>query len=285
MDRLYYDLDFRVYSFKIAPPYYEKKGVILSWLDENRKKHLADISPLKGFSKESFEEVLEILKKPDFFKNETLPNSLDFALNHPIIIGEQIKPKQTSRLILSEGCLRKNLTNFKTLKFKVHGFTNERLIDHIKAFSSTHDIRLDANRKALDPKFRKFLLDHPEIYRFIEEPKICDPDDKKLKIALDETLYLEKKIPDEFIPSAIVYKPTLAGSIFRIKPFLDLAIKKNIPIIVSSSFESEIGLLMLMKLMDQINCNQDGGLDTFLEDHLFENLSFNPPQYIPCALF
>jgi O-succinylbenzoate synthase len=279
MDRLYHDLTITPYTMKIPSPFCEKKGLILSWINEKNQKCLSDISPLKGFSQESYEEVLRLVTSKDFYKKNDLTPSLDFALHHPIIENEIIKKQKTSKLILSEASLSQDLACFSTIKIKTTLFEPRRLISIIKENASRYNIRLDANRQKLDPELKRFLQDHPNLYSFIEEPIIEKEEDKRLKIALDETLYLEKTLPKDFIPSAIVYKPTLCGSIHRIKPFLDFATQNDISLIISSSFESEIGIAMLLKLMDQLDCHEEGGLDTFTNDHKFQYLSFNKPYY------
>lgn len=279
MDRLYHDLKISPYRLKIPPPFHEKKGFILSWIDEHNNSYLADVSPLKGFSKQSYEELLALVLTKDFYHQKNLPPSLDFALHHPIKQQETIPRQKTAKLILSPDCLLKDLSCFSTLKIKTTLFETNLLIRLIKTLSKTFTIRLDANRQKLDLKLKNFLIEHPDLYAFIEEPLIEEEADLKLKIAIDETLYLEKEIPSSFIPHAIVYKPTLCGSIHRIDPFLQYAKTHQIPLIISSSFESEIGIAMLLKLMSTLNCQEDGGLDTFCTEHPFTHLSFKKPFY------
>lgn len=83
-----------------------------------------------------------------------------------------------------------------------------------------------------------------------------------MPIALDELLAQGK--PWEPIPQlkALVLKPTLLGSLCRCEALVARAKALNLKIVVSSSFESGVGLSQLAKLASEWDPQQPPGLDT-----------------------
>ena len=113
---------------------------------------------------------------------------------------------------------KKKIPLFKTLKIKLNAFTDEEIIELLTTLSRTHTVRLDAQREPLSSILMDFLLSHEELYEYIEEPKLTSHKANELKIALDETLYIEKQIPQLPNLQALVYKPTLCGGLQEITP-------------------------------------------------------------------
>jgi O-succinylbenzoate synthase len=284
MDLLYNDLKFFPYSLRLGAPFLEKKGVHVSWINESNISCYADISPLQGYSQETLNDIIKKLEKIRIQKNLNhidLYPSMDFALNHPLLEGESINPLRYQALVYRHDLDIKPLHLFKTLKIKINSFEDNEVISLIKTYSKTHDLRLDAERKPLSKKLLNFLIEHENHYDYIEEP-LCH-DRKGLKIALDETLYIEKTMNDFQDVHALIYKPTLCGGLKKIELFLEAAKKHHLKIILSSSYESSLGLLMLMKLHQELNKTQviDIGLDTLPLGEPRTYLSKNPPYLVP----
>ncbi|MCL6269439.1 o-succinylbenzoate synthase [Sansalvadorimonas sp. 2012CJ34-2] len=134
-------------------------------------------------------------------------------------------------------------------------------------------IRVDANRgwswcdamafaKAIDPG-RISRMD------FIEEPLTDQrllPDfaeQSNLPIALDESLQGHYRMPELFTGlNALVVKPTLAGGVLRCRRLAQLARENNLQLVVSSSYESNIGIDFLTELAGQQAPETAPGLDT-----------------------
>ena len=128
----------------------------------------------------------------------------------------------------------------------------------------------------LDQLFIDFLIENHSLYDFIEEPLLHQKNAPFLKVALDETIYLNEEISDFLNIKAIIYKPTLCGGLEKIRKFIGVY-----PIILSSCFESSIGLKRIIKLhqtLSQEN-NLAIGLDTMPERDPFHLLIKQPPVY------
>jgi O-succinylbenzoate synthase len=147
-------------------------------------------------------------------------------------------------------------------------------------------LRLDANRSwdlETAIKFGK-NLDHIGI-EYIEEP-LNKPEDLPLfyhacgmHFALDETLH---HIMDPTISfnsytglAALVLKPTLIACMSRLLSLIDQAKNQNILAVLSSSYESDIGLTLLAQLAGSISGEEIAvGLDTA---SIFQNRIIKTP--------
>lgn len=133
-------------------------------------------------------------------------------------------------------------------------------------------LRLDANRAwSFDDaaRFAETILDsEPE---YIEEP-LFDPSRLQelvkrtgVRVALDESLVdmTPKELPSYPHISVIVLKPTLLGGLERAAMFARQAREMNIKVIVSSCFESSVGIAALIQFAATYNTiDTAAGLDT-----------------------
>ena len=282
MDQFFDALTITPYTLKLEAPFYVKKGFHLEWRNKEGKKLISDVSPLIGYSKESVSLVYDQLNALQLGKNipdEKLYPSVHFALNHPIEDFSKIKKQRYQALIQKNSWEKdvKKIALFKTLKIKTKDFSDHELINLILELSPSHLIRLDAQRAQLSPLLRDFLLSHENLYDYIEEPGLQDKKAHDLKIALDETLYLEKNIPNLPHMAAFIYKPTLCGGLNRMEGFFKKAFEDKIPIILSSCYESSLGIAMLMQLQQGLDSFQDCGLDTSSMDEEKPYLKNSPP--------
>lgn len=280
MDMFLHDLKIKPFQFTSPYPHGERQGLYLEWYDKDQRKQISDVCLLPGYSMESYQDVIDQLNlvKNKAIKSSILYPSLHFALFHPLNLDDSIKPQKYQALI-QKNTLRFDLQKtpyFDTLKIKTKNFTADELIHLTKKFSSTHIIRFDANRMELDQVFIDFLIENSSLYDFIEEPLLHQENASLLKVALDETIYLNEEISDFLNIKAIIYKPTLCGGLEKIRKFLGVY-----PIILSSCFESSIGLKRIIKLHQTISQENDVaiGLDTMPERDPFNLLIKQPPVY------
>lgn len=280
MDLFLHDLKIKPFQFISPSPYGARQGLYLEWLDRDHRKQISDICLLPGYSKESYQDVLDQLHlvKNKAIESSCLYPSLHFALSHPLSLDDSIKPQKYQALIQKNTIhldLQKT-SSFDTLKIKTKNFTSDELISLTKKFSSTHKIRFDANRIKLDQAFIDFLVENPLLYDYIEEPLLQQNQASFLKIALDETIYLNEPIDDFLNIKAIIYKPTLCGGYEKIRKYMGVY-----PIILSSCFESSIGLKRIIKLHQNLYQDKDIaiGLDTMPESDPFNLLKKHPPFY------
>ncbi|MTI12808.1 o-succinylbenzoate synthase [Sansalvadorimonas verongulae] len=131
-------------------------------------------------------------------------------------------------------------------------------------------IRLDGNRgwNLKDALIFSRAIPHQRI-RFIEEP-LTDAEELPayaasggLPVALDESLQGTQTLPDYFTGlAALVVKPTLSGGVHRCQQLADFAHKHNLELVISSSYESPVGIGTLTRLALQLAPHTASGLDT-----------------------
>lgn len=263
MDLFLHDLKYEFFTFKSPYPFFKKQGLYLQWRDDKGEKFISDVCLLPGFSLESYQDVLKQLEKlqhHDIDPLELYP-SLHFALYHPWHTNDIIYPQSYQALIHKETLTQTlaKLTLCHTVKIKTKNFSSFELINLTLKLQSTHKIRFDANGEKLDQDFIDFLKDHPHYYDYIEEPLFTQKNVADLNIALDETVYLKKPLPPNIVIKAIIYKPTLCGGLSRMSLFMD-----RYPLILSSCYESTLGLKRIVKLHQNLYQNPSTaiGLDT-----------------------
>jgi o-succinylbenzoate synthase len=230
---------------------YEYKKSLILQIDDG----WGEISPLPGFSKETFldakNEVLGLLfenKKP------TLP-SVIFGLS------SASKPFSLSPLRVPLCALNSPKQGCKTLKLKLGHLNLLEALSLVSKYIGKYTLRLDFNQKWTLSNALAFTSHFsPSDFEYLEEPVNSYEDliefshITQFPIALDETL-LEKTGLE--IPSFkyAVIKPTLWGTI----PSLSR------PIVLSSSYESSLGILQIGRLTSS---HIALGLDTFSSDFI-----------------
>ncbi len=215
-------------------------------------------------------------------------NQTDISLNHFLnyesakeifvnaVIGIQSKDKtiEQSQKYLSEG--------FTTLKVKIGRTKFEDDFEIISALrnklGSEFQLRLDVNGNWSFNEAKKYLdkMSNLEI-EYIEQPVKNLNDFIKLKkytsipLAADESI---KSLSDakDFIEqnasSYLILKPMLLGGLLNTLEIIELAIKNNVGVVITSSFESAIGRSFAIFAASTIKNNTAHGLNV---SHLFKN--------------
>lgn len=196
-----------------------------------------------------------------------------------LLTGSTIEIRDRAKILMAKGC--------DTLKIKVGRNTPDKEIKLINSLSEiTKDkaiLRLDANR-LWSFEAAEYILKSigKENIEYIEEP-LSDPTQinelysrTHFPMALDESL--TNIYPTEFSPprwcKAFILKPTVLGSIQKTMQFIQLAEKHGILPVISDTFQSGVGLSMLVAISASIKNNQLAmGLDTYnyLETDILEN--------------
>lgn len=156
----------------------------------------------------------------------------------------------------------------------------------LKRLPNKVPLRLDANRRWTLNQACKFAqrIQHQDIecarIAYIEEPVECFDDclafyqKTQLPYAWDETLQNPEFI---FYPeiglAAVVIKPTLVGGLRRCEDLLMSAKESGLRVIISSSFESVLGVGILSSLSCHWTPDDAAGLDTLsaFSQQLFES--------------
>ncbi len=224
-----------------------------------------------------------------FYLNRSNCNKKSIEIN--AVVGNDIVEKLIRRI---NEYYHNGFTTFK-LKVGEKEFSEDlQLLNQLKEeFNQLIKIRLDVNGKWGYEEARKNLnkLSNYDI-EFVEQPtpNIIELEklvhESKVKIAVDESANNFESAKEIIINShieIIVLKPVLIGSIKRTFELIDLAKSYDKSIIISSTFESSVGLNMLIHLSYHAGNRFAHGLGTFsylgnnFED---SNVTFNAPQLV-----
>ncbi|MCH4811485.1 o-succinylbenzoate synthase [Vreelandella neptunia] len=248
-----------------------------------------EIAPLPGFSTETLAEAeaeslacLAAIKRGDK-ATPTLP-SVQFGFDcaqrqWPAILSPLLRPYPL--LQGAPAALLGNLDNIVAgwgdlpptrLKLKVARYAMEEelaLINQLATRLPSAQLILDANGGWTREEAQRFCtclpLDHID---YLEEPcaafadSIAVAEATGVSIALDETLSRQDAWYYHPQLKALVIKPTLIGSLNACQALVQRARADNLRVVISSSFESDLGLGQLARLASEWTPNEPPGLDT-----------------------
>ncbi|WP_426415588.1 o-succinylbenzoate synthase [Aestuariirhabdus sp. LZHN29] len=146
----------------------------------------------------------------------------------------------------------------------------QQMVHALLRISPTLKLRIDANRSWTLPQAREWAQwIGVEAIDYLEEP--CQQLGQSLQlaeeygvgIALDESLRDRHFVlpPSRHI-RALVLKPSLTGSIAQLEKQIDTATRRGITCILSSSYESSLGIGQLQALAARLTPDSAPGLDT-----------------------
>ncbi len=143
------------------------------------------------------------------------------------------------------------------------------LINQLATRLPTTQLILDANGGWTREEAERFCtclpLDHID---YLEEPcavfadSIAVAEATGVSIALDETLSRQDAWHYHPQLKALVIKPTLIGSLSACEALIKRAQAENLRVVISSSFESDLGLGQLARLASEWAPTEPPGLDT-----------------------
>ncbi len=233
----------------------------------------------------------------DFTKESKLSGSVCFGIESALLDILSHALNKTTEQLLSENYLREipinallsgtkeqiieraallKGSNYKSIKIKVGSLSvaeaTEITSQVSEVLSDKVSIRLDFNQSwRLKDVIQLYdnLKDLPVEY--LEEPladisetKQLDKHQLKIPLALDEKL--RNLSPNEIVSfkhlKAVILKPTVLG-LARSLEFAKIAGEQNIMSVISSTFESQVGIVMLARVASCLNQNECAmGLDT-----------------------
>ncbi|WP_417350013.1 o-succinylbenzoate synthase [Ferrimonas sp.] len=281
----------------------QREGLLIR-LEHDGAIAWGEAAPLPGFSRESLAEaqaqlllLMPALKESDQLpEGATLP-SVRFALSsalwqlHKTHRLTHLEPTPllagTSQQIVDKA------TNIdaRCLKLKVgRGSVEEeiRLIYSLLEQDPKRRFRLDANQRWTEQQATEFAASIPlKQVDFIEEPtpsletNLALAASLGLPLALDETTQAEgyryQPLPGV---KALVLKPQLIGDLDTLAKMVDQADHDGVKVVLSSAFESNLGLSTLADLAAELTPDQSPGLDTL--DALQADLIMPARQGVPC---
>jgi O-succinylbenzoate synthase len=256
-----------------------------------------DIAPLPGFSTESLTEAQawaevfakEILESPlrtiDLNAVE-IPSSVRFGFELALYNLDTATRKQSLQEGSAVACCglighQKNQqihlahsfvnSGYRAVKLKVGRQSLEEDLNTVHAICEKYpelEVRIDANRSWSIKTAKKFIRATQNLkLDYLEEPLRDKTELMELArncnipIALDETLREQDAEKYHRVADVRVLKPTLAGGIYTTLACIEQAIQENARCIISSSYESGVGILGLIELARQLP-EEIHGLDT-----------------------
>jgi o-succinylbenzoate synthase len=262
-----------------------------------------DAAPLEGWSAESFEDVLEWIRRGA--ERDAAPASMRCALEtaewsvlhesvpvNALLTGAAEEILAQAHGALSDGCV--------CLKLKTAEVSFEEipaLLERILAIAPCR-FRLDSNRAwTLDETLRLAGEVGGFPIEYFEEP-LADPlelprliDESEVPVALDETL--REVSPADLATfegaAALVLKPTLFGGFGICREYAEAGAALGMRSVVSAAFESGVGIHALGRFAASLETLSAAGLDTYsrLEGDVlrhrleFPNFAFDPRQPLP----
>ncbi|NNM44379.1 MAG: hypothetical protein HKM07_08590, partial [Chlamydiae bacterium] len=156
---------------------------------------------------------------------------------------------------------------YTTAKLKMQHLSEDEALGFIKEIKGSIKLRLDLNKSwNLDQALHFFSNFSDTDFEYIEEPlkNFSDLKHFPYPLALDESLR-EISIEDlQTLPNlkACVVKPTLHGRFASFEPIYQFCKENQKSMILSSSFESGVGLVQIARLSRKLSLPHCMGLDT-----------------------
>ncbi|MEG6355523.1 o-succinylbenzoate synthase [Enterobacter bugandensis] len=259
-------------------------------LQQDEQEGWGEISPLPGFSLESLDDAQSALlvwvKAWREGANPALPDAPSAAFGISCALAEldgSLPEEANYRAApLCTGdpdelfALLASMPGEKVAKIKVglYEAVRDGMVANLllEAIPDLH-LRLDANRAWTPLKAQQFAKYVNPAYRsriaFLEEPCKTRDDSRAfareagIAIAWDESL---REDDFEFVAepgvSAVVIKPTLTGSLAKVREQVSAAHALGLTAVISSSIESSLGLTQLARIAAWLTPDTVPGLDT-----------------------
>ncbi len=267
---------------------HHRQGCILELTSGGRTVY-GEAAPLPDFSQESLSDVEQqldrlcchLLRSEKI--SETLYPSVEFALSSALWMLDQYnwKPVNNSVPLLygDTADILLRLQQWRSdwpaeFKLKIGNASEEadiaRINEVLTCLPESVKLRLDANQRwNLQQALNVCSQINPQRIAYIEEPT-ANPDDftvihntTGVFFALDETLQHPEYVYNSMDGlAALVIKPSLVGGVKRCESLIQAAKFNQVRAVFSSTFESQLGILMLQQLSAHWVPDELPGLDT-----------------------
>jgi o-succinylbenzoate synthase len=257
--------------------YAKREGLILA-IDG---KGYGEISPFPHWSQESLEEAeKEIISYLKGEKEATLP-SVSFGISSALIPQRFSKKIPVSALLWGSAeetlslAEKAHKSGFQTCKAKLNGFPIAEAVEIAKTIRKKYPkmrLRTDSNKK-WSLKEALYFAKHFEAkdFDYLEDPLSSWEEmmqfskETHFPVAVDEFL-LEKSTHEVLsLPSlkAAVVKPSLFGGLEACQKLKKELQKKGSSLILSSAFESGVGIFSMAKFAEKLEISEAIGIDTY----------------------
>lgn len=294
-----------LYSYDIELTTAQKRsGILLHITGEQGNQGWGEIAPLPQWSRETIEECLDQLEQTQSpilqtdwsfqtcfkeLKKLSLFPSVSFGLESALLsLLSPLSDHTVSTSALLMGSLsqilemaeKRRKEGYLSAKLKVGQLTFTEAAEAMNQLKDQFRLRIDVNR-AWNTKdslrfFSQFSLD---AFDYVEEP-FQNPHDLihfVHPLAIDESFPHDLSLKElHSFPSlkALIYKPTLQGGLANCLPLFEWAKKKELSFILSSSFESDLGLVAIASMAERLSLKTPLGVGTY---HYLTNFLHSPP--------
>ncbi len=282
MDNSLFSYTLHKYALPLVHTQDKREGILLCIND----MFWGEIAPLPGFSRETLQEAYTQLQEvlPLLASHKTSLENLSlfpsvqfgiesalYSMNHETV--EFSVPLSALLMGSYEDILRKaeqcEKEGYKSAKLKISQLSKKEAFDLIHLLKDKFSLRIDLNRSWELSEAVEFFSSFKEgAYMYIEEP-LKDPFALRhfpFPLALDESL---KELTDAeigLIPDvkAFIFKPTLLGGFTACKKYKELAAAHNANCVLSSAFESGVGIRNIAHLSHALKLSEIPlGIDTY----------------------
>ena len=268
-------------------------GAIVNIVNEEGKNGWGEIAPLPKWSSETLKEALEQIKQKEqeikriewtfdtylqeLPKLKLLPSVL-FGLESALI--SILQPMENCKLpvsalligspaeIFNQADLRYN-EGYTSAKLKVSHLSFDDAAQIIHQLKDKFRLRIDVNRAWSTADSLRFFEQFPlNTFDYVEEP-FANPHDLPLfkhPLAVDESFPKDltfKQLESLQSLKALIYKPTLQGGMSGCLPLFEWTRNRNIELVLSSSFESDLGLAHIARMAHRLSVKAPLGIGTF----------------------
>lgn len=271
----------------------KRSGVYLNIIDDMGNSGWGEIAPLPNWSKETLDESIQQLNQKykeiidinwtaqncfkDLAKLNLLPSVL-FGLESALIailspldefsISSSALLMGSAKEIKAQAELR-HAEGYTSAKLKVSNLDFKEAAELIHQLKDIFRLRIDVNRVWNTSESLQFFSQFPlTTFDYVEEP-FQNPQDLALfphPLAIDESypgdISIEKL---GLLPTlkALIYKPTIQGGMLKCLSLHDWTTKKGISLVLSGSFESELGLAHIASIANRLSLTAPIGLGTY----------------------
>lgn len=277
-----------LHPFKIK----ERSGVYIQIIDSDGNEGWGECAPLPHFSKESLDNCIfqftncqkkiiqnewsDVTIFTDLANLKLLP-ALSFGIEsalltllspiHEHTVKASALLMGSPKEIMEQAHLR-HAEGYTSAKLKVGNLRFDDAAIVIHQLKNQFKLRIDVNRAwSTSASFRFFSQFDEHTFDYVEEPFQNPRDLSKFPhpFAVDESYPNELSLKDlETLPKlkALIYKPTIQGGALHCMPLKEWAIKNKITLVLSSSFESPLGLAHVSSLAHRLSLSAPVGIGT-----------------------
>jgi O-succinylbenzoate synthase len=284
-----------------------RPGIFIRITDEKNNESWGDIAPLPKWSKETLEDSIQQLNQKrneitkidwtawsclkELEKLELLP-AVSFGLESAllsILFPLSAYSVRTSALLMGstqeilEQAELRHSEGYTLAKLKVGNLNTQEATDVIHQLKDQFRLRIDVNRSWTTTNSIRFFEQFPlDAFDYVEEP-FQNPHDLGQfthPLAIDESFPQDLSLKQlESFPTlkALVYKPTIQGGMLGCLSLYEWTIKRGISLVLSSSFESDLGLAYIASIAQRLSLSTPVGIGTY--HYLNEYRCTNPLRF------